>query len=170
MLLAHHSLLAHHCCLLKFIACSFVHCCTSNLIDSEQTDGDGRYMDPKVEQKASEITVFPLNWFFLDAFLHLCKRVCPSVRRSVGPSVRNAFSQKMRDASYSRYRHFFHPYDGCPKSRSSMGLSIDQIVKRRIWVKCAQIFFISPCKFQSICVGFLVIVHLFWDKFEEILT
>ena len=29
--------------------------------------------------------------FFLDASSHLYKRVCPSVGRSVGPSVRNAF-------------------------------------------------------------------------------
>ena len=31
-----------------------------------------------------EVTVF---LFFLDAFSHLYKRVCPSVRPSVGPSV-----------------------------------------------------------------------------------
>ena len=49
----------------------------------------------------------------LDASSHLYKRVCPYVRPKVRRSVRNAFSQKMRDASDGRYRHLllFSPID-----------------------------------------------------------
>ena len=39
---------------------------------------------------------FPLNDCFLDASTHLYKRVCPSVRRSVGPSVRRSDGPSVR--------------------------------------------------------------------------
>ena len=35
----------------------------------------------------AEVFFFSFFCFFLDAFSHLYRRVCPSVRRSVGPSV-----------------------------------------------------------------------------------
>ena len=51
---------------------------------------------------------------FLDASSHLYKRVCPSVRRSIRPSVRNAFVKIAEnglmqdgDASYVVYTALF---------------------------------------------------------------
>ena len=52
----------------------------------------------------------PSDRLFLDASLHLYKRVCPFVR----PSVQNAFSQKLRDASDAVYPALLSPLSSHP--------------------------------------------------------
>ena len=88
--------------------CCFMQSNTFNLREKSYFPHVRTYAHMDIRFSKSLAARHKIFLFFLDASSHLYKRVCPSVRRSVGPSVRwsvgHAFSINEENTSHTAYR------------------------------------------------------------------